>query len=242
MALLSYILVIWIISFASLLPTEAADTNTQKHDEPPTKYADKPKMGPKPKLPDITHQVYLDIEITKGETVQKGGGKVIIGLFGNIAPRAALNFIHLCNCDLGHGKLSGIPLCYKNTKFHRIIPNFMVQGGDFTHFNGLGGESIYGGYFEDEILIPNENIHDGEVKLNQRYLLSMANQGTRHTNGSQFFINTVKTSWLDGQHTVFGRILNGQDVINEIEMLGTNGGNPKKGYTVTIVDSGSMQT
>ena len=107
----------------------------------------------------------------------------------------------------------------------------MVQGGDITHGDGTGGESIYGGYFEDET---------NEVKHNKRLLLSMANHGKRDTNGSQFYINTVKVSWLDNKDVVFGTVLEGEKVIHSMEKLGTYSGTPTK--KITIVDAGEMLT
>ena len=105
----------------------------------------------------------------------------------------------------------------------------MVQGGDITHGDGTGGESIYGGYFEDET---------NEVKHNKRLLLSMANHGKRDTNGSQFYINTVKVSWLDNKDVVFGTVLEGENVIHSMEKLGTYSGTPTK--KITIVDAGEI--
>ena len=109
-----------------------------------------------------------------------------------------------------------------------IVPNFLIQGGDFTHHNGVGGECIWGGKFEDETF---------ELLHNKRYLLAMSNHGP-NTNGSQFFINTVKTSWLDGKNVVFGKVVEGQDVVDALEHLGTNSGMTRK--TVMIVDSGVL--
>ena len=105
----------------------------------------------------------------------------------------------------------------------------MIQGGDFTHFDGTGGESIYGGKFDDE---------DFELKHNKPYQLSMANAGP-NTNGSQFFINTVKTSWLDGKHVVFGEVLEGHEILSDIEHLGSNSGTPRG--RANIVDSGVIK-
>ncbi|KAL7523481.1 hypothetical protein ACHAXR_000200, partial [Thalassiosira sp. AJA248-18] len=139
-----------------------------------------------------------------------------IGLFGKTAPKTVENFRSLCACDKGNGKISGKPLCYKGSSFHRIIPNFMIQGGDITENTGVGGESIYGGYFDDETF---------EVPHNKMYLISMANKGS-NTNGSQFFINTVKTSWLDNKNVVFGVVLEGFELVDDIESNGTNGGQP----------------
>jgi peptidylprolyl isomerase len=152
----------------------------------------------------------------------------VFGLFGTIAPKAADNFASLCICDKGKGKISGKDLCYKGSKIHRVVPNFGFQGGDFTHNDGRGGESIYGGYFEDESF---------QVKHNRAYMLSMANSGKKNTNRSQWFVNTVKTQWLDGNHEVFGLVLEGLAVITEIEMVGTHGGKPKAHIIVTATGS-----
>ena len=120
--------------------------------------------------------------------------------------------------------------CLCCTNESQTVPNFLVQGGDITHGDGTGGESIYGGHFEDETF---------EVKHDKRLLLSMANHGKKHTNGSQFFINTVKTRWLDNKNVVFGTVLEGDVVIHSMEQLGTYSGKPTK--KVTIVDSGEIQ-
>jgi len=106
----------------------------------------------------------------------------------------------------------------------------MIQGGDFTHHNGVGGESIYGGKFDDETF---------EILHNKRYLLSMANAGP-NSNGSQFFINTIKTSWLDGHNVAFGTVLQGMSVVDELEHLGTNSGTTRK--KVVVADSGVIPT
>ena len=178
-------------------------------------------------LPEVTSKVFIDIFIEGDEA---GSGRIVLGLFGTVAPKAVENFRSLCDCKMGPGQISGKPLCYKGSTFHRVIPNFMIQGGDFTHGDGTGGESIYGHRFDDEPL-------GLAMKLNRRYLLSMANSG-RNTNGSQFFINTVKTQWLDGKHVVFGVVLEGIDVVKAIEHQGTNGGHTKK--VVHIHDSGEL--
>lgn len=209
---------------AALLSSQFPPALALGGDDVPTKKADRPLMSPKPSMPKVTHKVYLDIDIEGADE-----GRIVLGLFGEVAPKTSENFRALCVCDSGDGKLSGEPLCYKGTRFHRAIPNFMVQGGDFTHGNGVGGESIYGGKFEDETF---------EVKLNKRFLLSMANHGP-NSNGSQFFINTVKTSWLDKTHVTFGMVLEGEDVVKKIERQGTYGGETRR--TITVKDSGELR-
>jgi peptidylprolyl isomerase len=154
-----------------------------------------------------------------------------MGLFGEICPKAVENFVSLSKCDRGKAKITGKDLCYKGSKIHRVIPNFMFQGGDFTHGDGTGGESIFGEPFEDESF---------QVKHNRRFMLSMANSGRKHTNRSQWYINTVKTQWLDGSDEIFGMVLSGGNVITEIEKVGTHGGTPRA--EIVIVDSGSLPT
>lgn len=172
--------------------------------------------------PKITNKVFFDIKI--GDDAPQ---RVVFGLFGAVVPKTVENFRALCTGEKGVGQ-AGKPLHFKGSVFHRIIPQFMIQGGDFTNGNGTGGESIYGAKFADE---------NFKLKHTGPGLLSMANAGPG-TNGSQFFITTVKTSWLDGKHVVFGKVIDNMDFIMKVEKIGTQSGKPSK--TVTIVDSGEL--
>merc|ERR1711968_419044 len=166
--------------------------------------------------------VYFDMEIDG-----KPAGRILMGLFGDAVPKTAENFRALCTGEKGMGK-KGKALHYKGSKFHRVIPNFMLQGGDFTDGTGVGGESIYGEKFEDE---------NFKLKHTTPGLLSMANAGP-NTNGSQFFITTVVTSWLDGRHVVFGKVLDGYDIVKKIEGEGSQSGATNS--EIIIADSGEL--
>ncbi|KAL8233008.1 hypothetical protein R6Q57_002786 [Mikania cordata] len=176
-------------------------------------------------LTEVTHKVYIDVEIAG-----KPAGRIVFGLFGKTVPKTAVLIfclLPIITGEKGTGK-SGKPLHFKASTFHRIIPSFMIQGGDFTLGDGRGGESIYGEKFNDE---------NFKIKHTGPGLLSMANAG-KNTNGSQFFITTVTTSWLDGRHVVFGKVLSGMDVVYKMEAEGTQSGSPKS--KVTIADSGEL--
>lgn len=162
--------------------------------------------------PIITKKVYF--QVTHGD---KDIGTIVIGLFGDIAPKTVENFYQLATSnDSSYG--------YVNSIFHRVIPQFMIQGGDFTHGSGIGGKSIYGNTFEDESF---------ELKHDKPGRLSMANRG-KDTNGSQFFITTVKTPWLDGRHVVFGEVIDGMDVVSYIENVDRDGRDrPNKDVKIT---------
>ena len=161
-------------------------------------------------------QVFFEIE-ADGKPL----GKIIFELRADVAPKTAENFRALATGEKGYG--------YEGSSFHRVIQNFMCQGGDFTNHNGTGGKSIYGSTFEDE---------DFSLKHDKPGLLSMANRGP-DTNGSQFFITTVITNWLDGKHVVFGGVVEGMDVLEKMESLGSQSG--QTSAKIVIAKSGELK-
>ncbi|EIE85362.1 hypothetical protein G6F46_006800 [Rhizopus delemar] len=168
-------------------------------------------------------KVFFDIAVNGQHS-----GRMTFKLFSDTVPKTAENFRALCTGEKGKG-ISGKPLHYKNSYFHRIIPGFMAQGGDFTMGDGRGGESIYGRTFKDE---------NFTLKHKGKGLLSMANAGP-NTNGSQFFITFVDTPWLDGNHTVFGQIVDGSKVLDLLEQHGSRSGMPSA--KIEITDCGELK-
>ena len=165
----------------------------------------------------VTDRCFFDVSIG-GDAA----GRIEFGLFGKQTPKTAANFRALCTGEKGEGK-AGKPLHFAGSIFHRVIPGFMLQGGDFTSGDGTGGESIYGDKFADE---------DFGLMHGEAGLLSMANSGP-DSNGSQFFITVAETPWLDGKHVVFGKVLEGMDVVKAVEAVGDESGKPSCEVVIT---------
>ena len=173
----------------------------------------------------INPRVYMDLQIGG-----RRAGRLVIELFADVVPRTAENFRCLCTGERGLGHKTGKALHFKNTIFHRVIKGFMMQGGDFANMNGTGGESIYGGKFEDENFTM---MHNGAG------VLSMANAG-KNTNGSQFFITFKRTEHLDGKHVVFGRVVEGMSLVHDIETCET-GENDKPLDPIIVARCGELE-
>eukprot|EP01061_Rhynchopus_euleeides_P003418 TRINITY_DN1266_c0_g1_i2.p1 TRINITY_DN1266_c0_g1~~TRINITY_DN1266_c0_g1_i2.p1 ORF type:complete len:222 (+),score=68.81 TRINITY_DN1266_c0_g1_i2:29-667(+) len=163
----------------------------------------------------MTTTVFFDMQIGG-----KDAGRIEMTLRGDVVPKTAENFRALCTGEKGFG--------FKGCSFHRVIPGFMCQGGDFTNHNGTGGKSIYGAKFEDE---------NFQLKHTGPGILSMANAGP-NTNGSQFFLCTAQTTWLDGKHVVFGSVTKGMEVVKAVEAVGSQSG--KTSQSVTIANCGQL--
>ena len=165
--------------------------------------------------------VFFDVSVGQAKT-----SRIVMNLHGS-TPKTSENFRALCTGEKGMGQ-SGVPLHYKGSRFHRVIPGFMAQGGDFTHGTGIGGESIYGAKF------PDENFTEQHTK---RGILSMANAGP-NTNGSQFFICFDATPHLNGAHVVFGEVVEGLETLDAMEAAGSRSGQTSK--MITIEDCGQL--
>jgi len=165
--------------------------------------------------------VFFDVSVGGVEI-----GRILMELYADIVPRTAENFRQFCT---GEMKKDGVPLGYKNSTFHRVIKDFMIQGGDFVNGDGTGSQSIYGGKFDDE---------NFTMKHDSPGILSMANSGT-NTNGCQFFITCAKADFLDRKHVVFGRIIDGLLVMRKVENAPTGANNRPK-MAVTISQCGQM--
>jgi peptidylprolyl isomerase len=181
-----------------------------------------------PPLPENAMNPHVFFEVSIGD---KPAGRIEMELFADAVPKTAENFRALCTGEKGMGK-SGKPLSYKGSTFHRVIPGFMCQGGDFTRGNGTGGESIYGEKFADESFQGKAGKHTGPG------ILSMANAGP-NTNGSQFFMTLVATPHLNGKHVVFGQVTKGMDVVKKIEAVGSQSGATSS--KVVVTDCGEIK-
>lgn len=201
-------------------PAAAADGNGGDAAAAPKRDAEDEAMSEAPKKQKTASKqsnprVFFDMEIAG-----RAAGRIIMELRADVVPRTAENFRQLCTMEKGFG--------FRSSVFHRVIPDFMCQGGDFTKHNGTGGKSIYGRMFEDE---------NFTLKHTGPGVLSMANSG-KNTNGSQFFLCTAAADWLDGKHVVFGHVTEGMNVVRTIEALGSASGKTSK--KIVVADSGQL--
>jgi len=202
-----------------------------------------PETSAEDALQRVTHKVYFDVEMEVPRVIQESdyaedeetlalynGGRIVLGLFGDTAPMTVENFRVLCS---GEQAVDG-KMHYKGTTFHRIIPNFAIQGGDVTGKGGKGSRSIYKEYGTNR-RFPDES---KAFQINQdKFFLSMANSGP-NTNGSQFFISTIKAEWLNGKNVIFGKVLEGVDVVKRMEVMGSHDGRTRT--VIKISDSGQL--
>ncbi|KAK8375313.1 hypothetical protein O3P69_008293 [Scylla paramamosain] len=196
----------WLKKYAGASLETEKEGGEEGAKRPATETEDEPKAKKKKGNP----QVYFDIKI--GKTL---AGRIVMQLRADVVPKTVENFRCLCTHEKGFG--------YQNSTFHRIIPGFMCQGGDFTNHNGTGGRSIYGAKFEDE---------NFKLRHTGPGILSMANSGP-NSNGSQFFLTTERTEWLDNKHVVFGQVISGINVIRKMEKCGTKSGKPTEKVTIS---------
>lgn len=208
---LSFLTFISLLTLVSCSQSDNETTSTQSPPEPTPVETEQPAAS----QPTANPKVFFDIAADDTPL-----GRVVFELRHDVVPKTAENFRVLCTGEKGFG--------YKNSIFHRVIPGFMCQGGDFTNFNGTGGMSIYGEKFEDE---------NFTLKHTGPGILSMANAGPG-TNGSQFFICTAKTSHLDNRHVVFGSVVEGMDVIKKVESYGSGSG--ATSAKIVVTDSGQL--